>query len=80
MAPLLTKNKIYKVAMTSYRASGAGGLLAEAGITQEAMNEKVVAILPEIRELLYQSIVAQGEINPKLLDADKKLGYWKIVK
>lgn len=74
------KNKIYKVAMTSYRASGAGGLLAEAGITQEAMNEKVVAILPEIRELLYQSIVAQGEINPKLLDADKKLGYWKIVK
>jgi 2',3'-cyclic-nucleotide 2'-phosphodiesterase/3'-nucleotidase len=74
------KNKIYKVAMTSYRASGAGGLLQEAGISQESMNEKVVAVLPEIRELLYHSIMAQGEINPKLLDLDKKIGYWKFVK
>jgi hypothetical protein len=44
------------------------------------MNENVVAVLPEIRALLYHSIMAQGEINPKLLDLDKKIGYWKFVK
>lgn len=74
------KDRIYNVAMTSYRASGAGGLLLQAGISQDSMNERVVAILPEIRELLYKKIISQGEIDPRLLDKDKNIGYWKFVK
>lgn len=61
--------KSYKVAMTSYRFSGAGGMLEEgAGIDQNQIKDLLVDILPEIRVLLNDYIVAKKEIFPKRED------------
>ena len=48
----------YNVAMTSYRASGGGGLMREgAGIDTDRIDERVVEYYPEIRELIYDYLV-----------------------
>lgn len=64
----------YKVALTSYRASGGGDLLQlGAGIPKEEMEGRLVARLADIRELLYNQIQADGFIDAK------KLNQWKFV-
>lgn len=73
-------SRTYRVAMTSYRASGAGGLLAEAGLSREEMDLRVVEIYPEIREMLCEFIENQGNIDPKEIAAAKKTGSWRFVK
>ena len=70
----------YRVAMTSYRASGAGGLLKEAGLDRETMDSRVVEIYPEIREMLCEFIEAQGDIDPKEIAGAKKTGSWHFIK
>ena len=73
-------SRTYRVAMTSYRASGAGGLLAEAGLDRETMDSRIVEIYPEIREMLRDFIENQGDINPREIAAAKKTGTWRFVK
>ena len=70
----------YRVAMTSYRASGAGGLLAEAGLDRDRMESRVLEIYPEIREMLRDFIESHGDINPKEIAAAKKTGSWRFIK
>ncbi len=64
----------YKVALTSYRASGGGYLLEKgAGILKEQLEGRIVARLADIRELLYAQIQADGYIDAE------KLNQWKFV-
>ena len=64
----------YKVALTSYRASGGGYLLEKgAGIPKEEMEGRLVERLADIRELLYNQIQTDGSIDAT------KLNQWKFV-
>ena len=76
--PFDTSRK-YRVAMTSYRASGAGGLLAEAGLDREKMSSRILEIYPEIRVMLCEFIEEQGDINPAKIASAKKTGYWRFI-
>ena len=65
--------KVYKVAMTSYRASGGGGLLVEgAGINPDEL--KVVDRYKDIRSIIGDYIADNGEIVPE------PATNWKFVK
>lgn len=67
-------NKRYKVALSSYRASGGGDLLeAGAGIPREELEGRVTERLSDIRELLYNKLKHSGSINPQ------RLNQWKFV-
>jgi len=64
----------YKVALTSYRASGGGYLLEKgAGIPKVQMEDRIVARLADVREILYGQIKAEGYIEAE------KLNQWKFV-
>lgn len=64
----------YKAALTSYRASGGGYLLENgAGVPKEEMEDRIVARLADIREILYEQIQAEGYIDAE------KLNQWKFV-
>ena len=58
----------------SYRASGGGYHLEQgAGIAKDEMDSRLVARLADIRELLYDQILADGSIEAE------KLNQWKFV-
>ena len=67
----------YSVAMTSYRANGGGGLLKDAGIEPDSL--EIVARYPEIRNILYEYIKAEGGIKSALISRPEKIGGWKFV-
>ena len=70
----------YNVAMTSYRASGGGGLMREgAGIDTDRIDERVVEYYPEIRELIYDYLVEHKEIDPAKTGDPSLIGQWKFV-
>jgi len=70
----------YNVAMTSYRASGGGGLLAEgAGIGLPDMDSRTVSRYGEIRDMIYDYIVASGGADLDSIDADGRLGEWHFI-
>ena len=69
----------YNVAMTSYRASGGGGLLEEIGIDTGKIDERVVARYPEIRNLLYDYLMENGSIDPEVIGDPKVIGKWAFV-
>ena len=70
----------YSVAMTSYRASGGGGLLLNgAGLRAESVAERTEARLPEIRQLLYEFVRKNAVIGPELFSDPKLLGSWRFV-
>ena len=69
----------YKVAMTSYRASGGGGLLQETGIDTDRIDDRVVARYPEIRNILYDYLMENGSIDPEVIGAQSVVGGWKFV-
>ena len=69
----------YNVAMTSYRASGGGGLLEEIGIDTDKIDERVVARYPEIRNLLYDYLMENGSIDPEVIGDPKVIGKWAFV-
>lgn len=70
----------YNVAMTSYRASGAGGLLEAAGIGTDEIQDRIISILPEIRMLICEYIEETGTIDPKQFNDKKITGTWRFVK
>ena len=67
----------YKVAMTSYRASGGGGIMREgAGIDTDSINDRIVARYPEIRELLHEYLKAHGTIDSEVIGNPALIGEW----
>lgn len=69
----------YNVAMTSYRASGGGGLMKEVGIDTNRIDERVVARYPEIRNILYDYLMENGSIDPEVIGLPTVIGQWKFV-
>ena len=70
----------YNVAMTSYRASGGGDILREgAGIDTDRIADRVVEYYPEIRDILYDYLVRNGEIDPAKIGDRSVIGEWKFV-
>ncbi len=73
-------NEEYNVAMTSYRASGGGGIMRNgAGIDTDKIDERVVEYYPEIREILYDYLVENKEIDPVKIGDKAVIGEWKFV-
>ena len=72
-------DKDYNVAMTSYRASGGGGLLDEIGIETDNIDGRIVARYPEIRNLLYDYLMENGSIDPEVIGNPKVIGKWSFV-
>ncbi len=68
-------DKTYNCAITSYRASGAGGLLKAAGIDPKNMDDKVVYKGDAFRDLLYFYI----KDNPSLPVDDSAVGSWRFI-
>lgn len=73
------ESTIYNVAMTSYRASGGGGLLQSAGIDTDKITERVVKYYPEIRNILYDYLVKNGSIDPEVIGNRSVIGEWRFV-
>ena len=69
----------YNVAMTSYRASGGGGLMKEIGIDTDKIDERVVARYPEIRNMLYDYLMENGSIDPEVIGLPTVVGQWRFV-
>ena len=69
----------YNVAMTSYRASGGGDLLKEAGVDTDRIDERVVARYPEIRNILYDYLMKNGSIDPEIIGTPAVIGGWKFI-
>lgn len=72
-------DEYYNVAMTSYRANGGGGILAGGGVDVSRMNERIVARYPEMRELLYDYLKANGKISEQGISEKNLIGSWKFV-
>lgn len=70
----------YNVAVTSYRASGGGGILSEgAGIDTGKIDELVVEYYPEIREILYDYLKKNHTISKESISDPEVIGGWKFV-
>lgn len=70
----------YTVAMTSYRANGGGAILTEgAGIQHSALQERIIARYPEVRDLLYKFISSHVSIGPSQFSNRAVLGSWHFV-
>lgn len=72
-------DKTYTVAMTSYRASGAGALLKNAGISEEELKTRVVAKYPEIRDLLYNYLKDKAVVTKEDINRPEIVGSWKMI-
>ena len=72
-------SRTYNVAMTSYRASGGGNLLREAGIDPDALAARTVARYPEIRNILYDYLMGNGSIDPEVIGAPSVIGTWRFI-
>ncbi len=70
----------YNVAMTSYRASGGGDIMPEgAGIDTGRIEDRVVEYHPEIRQILYEYLVDNGEIDSAKIGDPKVIGHWEFI-
>ena len=69
----------YHVAMTSYRASGGGGLLQEAGVDTDDIDARVHSRYPEIRNILYDYLMENGSIDPEVSGNPAVIGRWTFV-
>ena len=70
----------YSVAMTSYRASGAGGMLTEgAGIPMNELDSRITGKYEEIREFLYRYIEEYGLIDHDTVSDPGLIGSWKFI-
>ena len=70
-------DKTYKVGLTSYRASGGGGLLKAAGVDSDHIEDRTVARYPEIRNILYDYLKSNGTLDPSAYGS--LLGSWHFV-
>ena len=74
------ENAQYNVAVTSYRANGGGGILRDgAGIDTDRIDDRVVEYYPEIRDILYDYLVAHKEIDPATIGDRTVIGEWSFV-
>ena len=71
--------KTYFVAMTSYRASGGGGILQAIGIDTDKITDRVVEYYPEIRNILYNYLLEHGSIDPAIIGDPERIGRWRFV-
>ena len=69
----------YVVAMTSYRASGGGGLMDKAGVDTGRIDDRVAGYYPELRNILYDYLVAHKEIDPSAIGDRSVIGEWKFI-
>ena len=69
----------YNVAMTSYRACGGGGLLTSVGIDTSDIDSRVVARLPEYRNVLYAYLQKHPTLTAEDLGDTSVIGSWKFV-
>lgn len=69
----------YNVAMTSYRACGGGGLLRAIGIDLSDMDSRIVARLPEYRNILYSYLQSHPVLTSEELGDTSVTGTWKFV-
>ncbi len=70
----------YPVAMTSYRASGGGGLMPKgAGIGADVLDSRIVGKYPEIRNLIYDFIVKHGTVDHGLISDPALVGGWSFI-
>jgi 2',3'-cyclic-nucleotide 2'-phosphodiesterase/3'-nucleotidase len=73
-------DKTYFVSMTSYRASGGGGLLSEgAGVDTGHIEDRVVEKYPEIRNILYNYMLSNPVVDPALIGDPQVIGSWRFV-
>lgn len=68
----------YSVAMTSYRASGGGGLLS-GGAGVDPSKVEVLGKYPEIRDLIYQFISENGALEEPKFSDPRVVGEWRFV-
>ena len=76
---IFDEDATYEVAMTSYRASGGGGLMGKIGVDTDNIEERVTGKFPEIRELLYDYLQEHGYIDPEEINGSPLLGGWKFI-
>ena len=69
----------YNVAMTSYRASGGGGLMTAAGVDTERINDRVVEYYPEIRNILYDYLLENQVIDTAHTGDRNVIGEWRFI-
>ena len=70
----------YRVAMTSYRASGGGGLMPRgAGVKSDEEQDRIVGKYPEIRNLIYDYIKETGMVDPAAISDPALIGRWSFV-
>ena len=69
----------YNVAMTSYRASGGGGLMTAAGVDTEWINDRVVEYYPEIRNILYDYLLKNKVIDTVHTGDRNVIGEWRFI-
>lgn len=70
----------YTVAMTSYRASGAGGLLTKgAGIPEAELESRIIHRYPEIRECIYGFVEEYGLIDNTAVYQERRDGKWEFI-
>lgn len=70
----------YTVAMTSYRASGAGGLLTNgAGIPEEELDERIIHRYSEIRDIIYKYVEEIGLIDDTAVYREDRNGKWLFI-
>ncbi|MBQ2483207.1 MAG: 5'-nucleotidase C-terminal domain-containing protein, partial [Bacteroidales bacterium] len=71
--------KTYKVAMTSYRASGGGGLLDEIGIETDRIDDRIVAKYPEYRDIIYRYLQHHKAIKADEVSNRNIIGGWEFI-
>ena len=71
--------KTYKVAMTSYRASGGGGLLDNAGVESDRIDERIVHRYPEYREMIYKYLQKNKAIETDKISDRNIIGGWEFI-
>lgn len=70
----------YSVAMTSYRASGGGSIMRDgAGIDTDRIEERIIGKYPEIRNIIYDYLAANGCIDPAVIGNPSVIGRWCFV-
>ena len=69
----------YKVAVNSYRALGGADLMKKAGVDTGRIGERTEAVHPDIRTLLNDYIVKNGEVDSEKIGDRSVIGYWCFV-
>jgi len=71
------RDSSYTVAMTSYRLSGGGNLLKNAGITINSNN--IIAEYKDIRDLINSYFTKNKSVDPSHLKNKNIIGSWNVV-